>query len=163
MIFIGEGERKGDKRVKPWANINFQWDFNISLLKAFWKIRSDQLAAITDTSGACGSLVRVLKTSTPPRNTLKTKLCSINSCASGRSPKGAFDGSRCLCPVHLLHSLIPRKKGEILHLSFLPSFVLFAPRLCTVPLAGRRATSLPLRLWHFTLRKHSPFLLWVFI
>lgn len=132
VIFRGEGERKGDKKVKPWANINFQWDFSIVLLKAFWKTHSDQFATIADTRRGCGSPVRVLKTATPPRNTLKTTPCSMNLCTSGRCPKAASDGSCCLCLVHLLHSLIPRKKEEILYLSFFPSFGLFAPRLCTV-------------------------------
>lgn len=164
MIFRGEGERKGDKIAKSWANMNFQWDFSISLLKAFWKTHSDQFATITDTSSGCESPVRVLKTATVPRNTLKTTLCSMNLYTSRRSPKGASKESRCLCLVHLLHSLIPRRKerGDCIcpFCCLLSSLHPFVHSTLTRQESHFSAFT---SLWYFTLRMQSPFLLWVFI
>lgn len=123
------------------------------MLRAFRKTHSDPFATVTDTSGGCGS--PVLKTAIPPRNTLRTTLCSMNLCTRRRSPKGASEESRCLCLVLILYLLVPREKEEVLYLSFLPSFGIFAPRLCTVHLAYGRTTSLPLHLCVISLQEST--------
>lgn len=124
--------------------------------KGFLKSYSDQFAMITDTSGGCRSLFLLLKTAAPPRKTLKTTLCSMNLCTRGRSPKAASDRSRCPCLVYLFTRLCrDRKRSFCIYLSLLPSFGLFAPCLCTVPLAYRRTTSLPLRVYDISLRESA--------
>lgn len=76
----------------------------------------------------------------------------MDFCTSRSSPKGASDGCHCL----LLHSFQERNRRI-----FICHFCLFWP-LCTLSTQEYHLRAF-MSLWRFPPRKHSPFLLWVYI